>query len=48
MLRGWFVIDTHGKVRALQRGALPAGDYPDLCAHALGLATPGVPFPASR
>jgi hypothetical protein len=42
MLRGCFVIDTHGKVRALQRGTLPAADYPNLCARALGLATPGV------
>jgi peroxiredoxin len=48
MLRGWFVIDQHGKVRALRRGDLPEGDYPNLCARALGLATPGVPLPASR
>ena len=48
MLRGWFVIDTHGKVRALQRGNLPAADYPNLCSRALGLAAPGAPLPASR
>jgi len=48
MVRGWFVVDSHGKVRALQRGTLPEGDYPTLCARALGLATPGVPLPASR
>jgi peroxiredoxin len=42
----WFVVDAHGKVRGLQRGKLPASDYPQLCARALGLMLPGTTLPS--
>lgn len=45
---GWFVVDTHGKVRGLLRGGLPERDYAPVCARALGLATPGAAVPISR
>jgi peroxiredoxin len=44
----WFVIDGHGKVRGLLRGAQPVQDYLRVSARSLALPMPGTPLPVSR
>ncbi len=44
---GWFVVDRAGKVRALDRGAIPDGGYVRLAAAALALPASDAALPSS-
>lgn len=43
----WFVVDRAGRVRGLDRGALPRDGWAALTAEALHLPLPGISLPAS-
>jgi peroxiredoxin len=43
----WFVVDRAGRVRALQRGALPESGYLRLACEALAIPSPGASVPSA-
>jgi peroxiredoxin len=45
---GWFVIDRSLRVRALERGRLPRGEWSNLARNALALPMPDAAQPAAR
>ena len=44
----WFVVDRNGRVRALQRGALPKQGYAPRTATALGMPGPDAGIPIEK